>query len=98
MEGSDKLHSIQHGEYKAVSWWCPGCECMHMVPIEGPYAWKFDGNFETPTLSPSILVTYSYGNPPEKHRCHSHMRNGIIEFLSDCTHSLASKKIPINDS
>ena len=28
-------------------------------------------------------------------RCHSFVREGLIEFLSDCTHELAGKTVPI---
>lgn len=28
-------------------------------------------------------------------RCHSFVRNGMIEYLSDCTHVLAGKTIPM---
>ncbi len=27
--------------------------------------------------------------------CHSFIRNGMIEFLSDCTHALAGKTVPM---
>jgi hypothetical protein len=30
-------------------------------------------------------------------RCHSFVRAGMIEFLSDCTHELAGKTVPIPD-
>ena len=30
-------------------------------------------------------------------RCHSFVRGGVIEFLSDCTHELAGKKVPMGD-
>jgi hypothetical protein len=36
---------------------CPGCKESHVVPVEGPKAWGFNGNLEAPTLTPSILVT-----------------------------------------
>lgn len=32
---------------------CPGCDEMHVVNA----GWTFDGNYDAPTLSPSILVT-----------------------------------------
>ena len=28
-------------------------------------------------------------------RCHSFVRSGMIEFLSDCTHELAGKTVPM---
>lgn len=36
-----------------LGFWCPGCESMHVVDS----GWTFDGNYDRPTFSPSILVT-----------------------------------------
>lgn len=49
-----------------LSFWCPGCSEYHTVSAGG---WSFDGNFEAPTLYPSILVTsghYCPGHDPKK--------------------------------
>lgn len=40
------------GEY--IGFWCPGCEETHTINAE---RWAFDGNYDAPTLSPSILIT-----------------------------------------
>ena len=91
--------------------WCPGCEELHSVTFgagEG-VRWEFDGNLDSPTISPSIKV---FGNqwPPEypeyvKHRhpsvkpgddtvCHSFVRDGQWQFLGDSTHVLAGQTVP----
>lgn len=38
-----------------------------------------------------------FGRPPEFHcnRCHSFVRDGMIEFLPDCSHALAGKTVPL---
>ena len=36
-------------------------------------------------------------NAPHCYRCHSFIRNGKIQFLSDCSHELASKTVEIPD-
>lgn len=38
---------------------CPGCDSNHVVNITGTgnQKWGWDGNYERPTLTPSILVT-----------------------------------------
>lgn len=33
----------------------------------------------------------------ECYRCHSFVRNGMIEYLSDCSHSLAGQIVPLLD-
>lgn len=73
-------------------WWCPGCKTSHAVPTTGPKAWTFNGSTDAPTLAPSVLVNAGRFNP-EKDLCHTFVRDGQIEFLSDCTHELAGKTV-----
>lgn len=70
------------------SFYCPGCNRRHTVTNE----WEFDGNYDAPTFSPSVLT---WGSPWENYRCHSFVRNGSIEFLSDCTHALAGQTVAL---
>jgi hypothetical protein len=53
-------------------------------------SWDWNGDLERPTLSPSIL-TQGYTV------CHSFLRDGVFEFLTDSTHSLAGQSVPIPD-
>lgn len=41
-----------------VSWWCPGCQRRHGVPLKlaGDVYWEWNGSLEAPTLAPSVLV------------------------------------------
>lgn len=76
---------------------CPGCKCFHGVPVKpNPKGWDFNGDFEKPTLSPSILIDYE-GNPTadRPNRCHSHVRAGQIEFCSDSSHGFAGMTLPL---
>ncbi|EHU3214712.1 anaerobic dehydrogenase [Acinetobacter baumannii] len=71
---------------------CPGCKCWHPLHV-GPQhkiRWNFDGNIEKPTFSPSLMV-----NAGESSQCHSFIRNGQIQFLSDCHHSLAGQTVDL---
>jgi hypothetical protein len=85
----------------SIGWYCPGCESFHRVtvdPTKRP-CWNYDGNPDAPTFSPSILTRWT------EHRdglavgmvCHCFIRNGKIEFLGDCTHSLAGKTVQVPD-
>lgn len=77
---------------------CPGCLMLHGVNIDrtqpGP-GWDWNGSLDQPTFQPSILVRYPWG--PDQHQvvCHSFVRDGKIEYLSDCTHHLAGKTVDI---
>lgn len=88
-----KAKISQHG----VRFWCPGCKGYHLVPIKPARTdgWDFTGDAKRPTLSPSILVNESRtGIQP---RCHSFVRDGKIQFLSDCTHELAGQTVDLPD-
>lgn len=80
---------------------CPGCRSPHMITTQrvNGSGWTFDGNEAAPTFSPSLLLTYTGrdvgqpGAPPAI--CHSFIRAGQIEFLSDCTHEMAGQTVAL---
>lgn len=78
------------------AFYCPGCECNHGINA----GWTVTYTDNKPTVNPSILVRWTkyfdYKNDPTKFKdmvCHSFIRNGKIEFLSDSTHALAGKTV-----
>ena len=90
--------------YDCLQFWCPGCERvdpdgyrrggLHMLPVNTTAtspSWDWDGNLEAPTLAPSILSRY------DGFVCHSFIRGGMVEFLSDCTHALAGQTVPLGE-
>lgn len=91
-----------HGlKYQALAFICPGCvrtdggTGLHMLPVNTTVkspSWDFDGNLETPTLSPSILTKWG-----DKFVCHSFLRAGVFEFLTDCSHAMAGQSVPMVD-
>lgn len=102
-----QIRHVTHGdiEYDALCFICPGCEAMkdfgtglHMLPVNSTVKnpqWTWDGNLERPTVSPSILTRYPRGDHTDV--CHSFLRDGVFEFLSDCTHPLAGQKVELPD-
>ncbi len=80
-----------------VAFYCPGCDGPHQVGVEPPAAvvWGWNRNAERPTFSPSILVSWEWGEAREKRACHSFVRDGRIEFLSDSTHELAGQTVDL---
>jgi hypothetical protein len=87
---SDKVKLQSDG---MAMFWCLGCGDAHAIPTTGLKAWGFNGDTETPTFTPSILC-YESGNHP---RCHSFVREGRQQFLSDCSHPLAGQTVEIPD-
>lgn len=102
---SSILRYVQGG---GLMFWCPGCDGAHMVLVgEGPgQRWGYNGDPNKPTFTPSILVTYN-GSDAGQDRgdgrsappaiCHSFVTDGMIQFLGDCTHTLAGLTVPLPD-
>lgn len=75
--------------------------------------WSWNGDVERPTFAPSLLIRWTQWDPPahtqdkvtrgeivqrEVHCCcHSFIRDGMIQFLNDCTHALAGQTVPLPD-
>lgn len=90
---------------------CPGCGGMHALNVSlspeqeaaklagagGPPKWSWDGNLEAPTVSPSILSSYEYGENRQKRVCHSFLNAGRMQFLDDCTHDKKGQTVPLPD-
>lgn len=96
---------LRTGQDGALMSHCPGCGYMHVIRTgagAGP-RWTFNGDFDKPTFTPSVLVRTGRavdpsiqpepGDPPEV--CHSFVTDGQIRFLGDCTHALAGKTVPL---
>ena len=95
----DKIKHVQ----EFLQFRCPGCKQSHAIQSGsdvGPN-WSWNGSLDTPTFSPSVLVTYSGpdagkdGAPPAV--CHSFVTDGRIQFLTDCTHALAGQTVDLPD-
>lgn len=59
--------------------------------------WSWNGDTERPTLKPSILTQFSWGEDYKLYRCHSFVNDGEIQFLSDCTHELVGQTVPLDE-
>jgi hypothetical protein len=71
--------------------------------------WDYNGDVERPTISPSLLVRWrhpkgysnenpapiGYDGPIVDEICHMFIKDGMIQYLSDCTHELAGKTIEL---
>jgi hypothetical protein len=78
---------------KGLHFWCPACDSVHGIQFE-PVRWTWNGDLERPTISPSILSNVG-GACPGQPICHSFVRDGQIEFLSDCTHAMAGHTVDL---
>lgn len=76
---------------RSVWMWCPGCDDLHRIVLDGPSAWEWNGSEDAPTFTPSILVQ----GGPRGIVCHSFVVDGVWQFLGDCTHALAGRHVPM---
>jgi hypothetical protein len=93
---------FQRSGTKRVYIFCPGCvaqtksdglegfdglHCLNITTIH-----KFNGDYERPTFEPSLMAP-----KPNGQVCHSFIRGGMIEYLSDSTHPLKGQTVPLLD-
>jgi hypothetical protein len=92
------------GKLHHYGFWCKGCEIYHSFRIrlaknerkDAP-VWTFNGDEESPTFAPSLVVTMR-DHPPgsgKTAKCHLFLRDGQIQYLGDCTHALAGTTVPV---
>jgi len=87
-DGSNKTY-----QYHFV---CPGCNCEHAFD----YRWTFNQDFEKPTIKPSFLQQGFIGFKNEEPRygtCHSFIKDGMIQYLNDCSHELKGQTVELLD-
>lgn len=77
-------------------YWCPGCKTLHGIAIrphtqDNGAGWTFTGTLECPTYEPSQKSEWK--GPTTTRVCHTFIRKGQIEFLSDCTHALKGQTV-----
>lgn len=73
------------------TFWCPGCKQEHPYYISQSHdgaqhpVWQYNNNPDKPTFEPSLLVLGK--------RCHLYVRDGMIQFLTDCEHEFAGQTV-----
>lgn len=89
---------LRETDQKTLLFFCPGCKCGHQVWVNGAKSpsggsWNWNGSMDKPTFSPSILV---FANDPAR-RCHSYVRDGRIQFLTDSYHELSGATVSLEE-
>lgn len=79
---------------RILAFYCPGCEEYHSFLVDRPAgvhpAWTMSGTENRPTFTPSLLY-------PDR-VCHLFVRDGMIQYLGDCTHKLAGQTVEMEDA
>jgi hypothetical protein len=92
---------IQNVSSPLLTLMCPGCGQYHELdPLEtspgGNQRWMFNGNYEKPTITPSILTTYPR-NGTTDYKCNAQITDGKITYSKDSTHLLAGVTVDLPD-
>ncbi len=81
------------GHGKRLCIYCPACKRAHVTDL---VRWTWNGDVNRPTFHPSILHKFERtGAAPEV--CHSFVKDGMIQFLGDCTHECAGKTLSLEE-
>ena len=81
----------------------PGPIPNRMIPVmiggtrAGTGNWTWNGDTEKPTLKPSIATRTTFTVRDGEVVCHTFVNDGMVQFLSDCTHELAGQTLPLLD-
>ncbi len=78
-----------------LKWFCPGCGHCEHASLDHPKGWLFEGTEHNPSLTPSVKNTWEGGG--KIRICHVVMKNGILRFCRDSSHSLAGKRVQMID-
>ena len=91
-----KIKKVEHKHEGIVLktqylYFCEGCGYEHAFALnsEGGHH-SFNLDLDNPSVSPSLLQNFVPGKT-----CHSYIKEGKIQYLSDCWHSLAGQTIEL---
>lgn len=98
-----KITPVEYqGQIIAYMFDCPGCKFAHEItvqPIRNEFGagWEWNGGLDKPTFNPSLRVRWEGLRDGVEFVkiCHSFIRDGQIQFLSDCTHELAGQTVEL---
>lgn len=97
---ANKLRTVQNtpGLYL---FYCPACKCHHQVWTSQHVGdthpvWKFNGNMEKPTFTPSLLIRIPKAND-QIDICHFFITDGKIIYSNDCSHDLVNQTVEMKD-
>ena len=84
---------IHPSDPRCFMYWDIATQDVNCFWVTGYYdrGWQWNGDFERPTVTPSIL------NSRPGFINHVYITNGKIEYLNDCTHDMAGQRVDMVD-
>lgn len=91
------------GRTVGISFYCPGCESPHTVPVHGGpdtkegRGWEWNASLNKPTLKPSVRISKTLQDDGSifQHACHFHLIDGQIRYENDCSHTLNGRVLDL---
>lgn len=81
----------------STSFWCPACNEAHRVSTSGARRWSFTGPPESPSMHPSLNISWTDVDGVVRHRCHSNISGGRITYADDCSHVMKGQTADLPD-
>ena len=98
VDTEQRVFIMEDNGVKTAMLYMPGLPCpvqinvvCHREDKGSGTCWIWNGDVFNPTFSPSILTQLLWGEKRKKIRNHVFVRNGKIQYLSDCSHKYAGK-------
>lgn len=83
----------EKGTRGVFSFMCPACKKIHQIWTvdegDGNPVWRFNNDFNKPTVEPSVSCRTPLVDRIDI--CHFFITDGMIKYLSDCTHDKAGQ-------
>lgn len=90
----NKLRTAIDGRGRHIhSFHCVGCGHSHGFDD----TWTLSGSIENPTVQPSLLTRWNFGEENKENICHLFITEGRLHYLGDCTHEYAGKIVDMQD-
>lgn len=94
IDPEQRVFIMENEGQKSAMLYMPGLPCPVCINISGPHpVWGWNGDVYNPTFTPSILTQLPWGEKRKEIRNHVFVRNGRIQYLSDCSHKYAGKTL-----
>ena len=79
---------------------CPACGFEHSFAVDlvghghrERDIWKFNGDYDKPTFSPSMFHNRNHFATEHHPICHSFLEDGVWRYLPDCSHEMAGQRV-----
>ena len=94
---TDQRVIIMESEGETIAMmYMPGLPCPLQIRVSGlPPVWSWNKDVYNPTFYPSILTRLPWGEEGKEICNHVYVKNGMIQYLWDCSHEYAGKILPM---